>query len=184
MQGRGFGTAITAVVLLALTACNSVGPTSARKPGPSSGAFASPSPSHTPSPTASLSCDSIVSTTASSRLTSGGSVFTPDFATRMRDEGNELAAFLDLGGILCQWGYPDSDASTVLGYSLITDAQATAQKERLTAGGWVSAVNPDGSESWTTTDTERFLGNQPVYVFRPGNWRFVLDVSALSDFAL
>ncbi len=183
MRRSGFGTAIVALVVLALSACtySIQAPTSSPSPpGPS----ASAGPSLTPGPTASLACDTLVTPTALSRLTSGGSVFTEGFAKRMRDEGNELVAFLDLGGILCQWGYPESDASTVLGYSLITDAQAAAQKRRLTTEGWVAKVNPDGSENWTTTNTENYLGNEPVYVFRPGNWRFALDVSGLADFAV
>jgi hypothetical protein len=186
MRRSGFGTAITAVVLLGLTACAWGGPTSTSPTGTSAGPFASASatPSRTPTPSpAPLACDTLVTPAALSRLTSGGSEFTEGFATRMRAEGNELVAFLDLGGIVCQWGYPDSDASMVLAYSLITDAEATAQKQRLTAEGWVAAVNPDGSENWTKTDIDSYLGNRPVYLFRAGNWRFALDVSALSDFA-
>ncbi|WP_187270610.1 hypothetical protein [Lacisediminihabitans profunda] len=183
MRRSGVGTAIVALAVLALSACtwSAQTPTPPASPSVSS---ASPGPSLTPTPTASLACDTLVTPTALSRLTSGGSVFTEGFATRMREEGNELAAFLDLGGILCQWGYPESDASVVLGYSPITAAQAMAQKQRLTAEGWVAKVAPDGSESWTTTNTEKYLGNEPVYVFRPGNWRFALDGSALADFAL
>ncbi|MCU1556522.1 MAG: hypothetical protein JWN09_517 [Microbacteriaceae bacterium] len=151
--------------------------------GPSPSVSASPSsaPSESPTPVA-LSCENIVTPAAYTDLTTGENEFSYDFETRMREENNDLVRFLDYGGVACQWGHPNSDTVVVLAYSPITEEQAVAERQYLTDKGWKQSKQADGSDTWATPDLESYLGNQPTYVFRPGNWRYALDASSLPYF--
>jgi hypothetical protein len=102
----------------------------------------------------------------------------------MRDEGGDLVRFLDYGGVACQWGTEGSDASSVLAYAQVTEAQAQVERSYLVSQGWTQALQADGSEHWSPKSLDNYLGNTPRYEFRPGSIRYMLDVSSRDYFAM
>jgi len=171
---------------LLLSACATPSPTPTKKsPSPSPTSTASPSPSSTPTAAATAlptTCEALVTPAALVRLTTGGNQFFPDFQEKISGEPSDLNRFVDYGGFLCQWGPPASDAGIALGFSPITAAQAATERARLTAEGWTASTAADGSEVWRNGVDE--LGNETVYIFEPGIWKFALDAAAIEYFAV
>ncbi len=173
------------LILAGLTGCAS--PTidaPASTPEPSASASLPPAPSPTPT-RAPVTCQTLVTPTALQKLTSGGSEFTADFEEKVRSEPAVfgLRTFLDYGGIVCQWGFPNSDSVTVLAYSPLTVEQATLVRTNLLSDGWTPATQHDGSKIWTTTNLDSYMGYHPAYVVAAGSWRYVLDISAMGYLA-
>lgn len=171
---------------LALSACTSpAGTPTMETSSPPVTVTASPSPTSTPAdsaPALPTSCETLVTPEALVMLTTGGSEYFPDFEERISSEPSDLNRFVDYGGFLCQWGRPASDAGIALGFSPITAAQAATERARLTAEGWTASTAPDGAEIWTNGLDE--LGNESVYAFEPGIWKFALYVAGLDYFAI
>lgn len=154
---------------------------SSKKPATSSPTVPVPVASSTAG-TAALDCRTLVTSAAWVKLTSNGLDASPEFETKVRREGGDLARLLDLGGIACQWGYPGTDAAVVLGFAYITPLQATHERENLSSNGWVPSIQKDGRELWALANTENMLGNVPAYEFREGNVRFALDAESSFDY--
>ena len=115
-----------------------------------------------------LTCESLVDASSVAAYGSNGFTLTPpaDFATKMHNEGNPLAAFADYGGILCQWGIPSSDNVDMYAYSPITDANATTQKSALLGDGASAESHADGLLYHAFPDSE----DEAWYFFGPGYW--------------
>ncbi|MET4781704.1 hypothetical protein [Glaciihabitans sp. UYNi722] len=124
-----------------------------------------------------------MTTEASVAWTSDGSIYFPNFADRMRESHDSLEAFLDYGGVLCQWGRPNTDTGLVLAYSTITDSDSTLQKQQLSGSGWAMTKSGSGEERWSPVDLEGYLGLTPVYIFESGSWRYASDVGDLPKYA-
>lgn len=178
---------IVAIVMIALgtSACSSTPEAIEARPAPSTSTSRPSTPSPTPAKEP-VTCQTLVTPAALQKLTSGGSEFNEDFEGRVRGEPAVfgLRTFLDYGGLACQWGFPNSDSVTVLGYSPLTAGQAAIARTNLLSEGWTPATQADGSEIWTTTDLDSFMGYSPAYVFTAGSWRYALDASTLGYFAL
>jgi hypothetical protein len=143
-----------------------------------------PAPSTSPTPTnlTALTCDSIITSTARVQLNSHGNVPNPDFQEKVRAEGGDLAHLLNFGGVACQWGQDESDATFVLAFAFVTKSQAEQERAYLSANGWASSSQTAGSELWSPTTLDNYLGNVPAYEFRDGTIRYALD--AESSFGL
>jgi hypothetical protein len=92
---------------------------------------------------------------------------------RSPQPGEDQFPFVDLGGRACMWGLPQSDAFTWIAYSRITDAEATAQQDRLTSLGFSGSSTPEGTLfQWTqpagTPETEGRADQS--YLFSDGFW--------------
>ena len=110
---------------------------------------------------------------------SNGYGLTPpaDFATKMHDEGNPIAAFADYGGIICQWGIPNSDAVDMYAYSAITDGNAASQKSALLGEGASASTHADGQLFHLNPDSE----DEAYYLFGPGYWIWSYKDAAMID---
>jgi hypothetical protein len=172
-------------ITIGLTGCTPTTDTNTPPPTPKSTPTSSSSTSPTPARSTApkpLSCQNIVTPDALSGLTTSPWAYVEDFPDRMRQ--SEFAAFMDDGGVLCMWGYPNSDIVVILAYSPISDAQAAQQRKRLSDSGWESKTQPDGSERWTHVDESLNSLGTETYVFRAGNWRYASDIGYLSYLAL
>lgn len=117
-------------------------------------------------------------------LTSGGASENTQFAQKVRSEPNpQLNAFLDYGGIVCQWGDPAGEASCVLAESTITEAQKASQRAALMAQGWKQLSGSEGDEAWGLADLSTSTGNDPRTIFRGDKWIYALDESCLDYLA-
>jgi hypothetical protein len=97
----------------------------------------------------------------------------------MRAPGSQLYRFIELGGIACEWGHPNSDVAYDLASSPITDAQATVEKATLVGLGWIASPLP-GGELFTNLHEDVY---KPVYAFSAGRWRYALLETDLELFA-
>ena len=141
---------------------------------PSAVAVPVPVPSSTAKP-AELDCRTLVTPAAWTELTSNGFQPSEGFETKARSEGGDLARLLDLGGIVCQWGYPQSDATVVLGFAHVTPKQEALERAHLASHGWIASMKVDGRELWALATAEDTLGNVPGYEFRERYVRFALN---------
>ena len=99
----------------------------------------------------------------------------------MRVPGNQLYRFIELGGIACEWGHPNSDVLLDVATSPITDAQATGGKATLIQLGWSSSRASDGGEHFTKAAVDPLYA--PVYAVSAGRWRHALIEADLKFFA-
>jgi hypothetical protein len=83
-----------------------------------------------------VACDTLVDDADEAKYAAAGWVASPDYEQRAAEETWPTLAFVTYGGVLCQWGQPNSDAADMYGYSPITPAQAEAEKARLTSAGY------------------------------------------------
>ncbi|MET4704247.1 hypothetical protein [Frigoribacterium sp. UYMn621] len=113
-------------------------------------------------------------------VTTAPNEFVPDFTGRMRAPGSQLYRFIELGGIACEWGHPNSDVAYDLASSPITDAQATVEKATLVGLGWIASPLPGGGELFTNPHEDLY---KPVYAFSAGRWRYALLETDLELFA-
>ena len=73
-----------------------------------------------------------------------GFVQSEDFTRRMIEEGNAIARFATYGGVLCQWGVANTDASEVYAFSSLTADQAATEQARILSEGF-AATGPNGT---------------------------------------
>ena len=90
-----------------------------------------------------------------------------DFAERAVEQGWPTAAFVTNDGLLCQWGYPQSDASEYFGLSEITPEQKATEIARLVAEGYTVAPHADG-ELYVAPPVEG--GITVTYLFAGEHW--------------
>lgn len=139
-------------------------------PSPSDQAEPSPSPSTAP-PVSTVTCDSLLDEDTKATFaeySADGWAEAPDFAQRAIDEGNLVGEFVELGGVACQWGFPDSDSVYNYGYSAISAADATAIKERLVAEGAL-LTQEFGGDLYCYPDVSG-LGYEDCYLFLGTEW--------------
>ena len=133
-----FSIATPVLCFTLLTGCvsppHSATPSQSSSKNPATSSPTVPVPSST-AETAALDCRTLVTSAAWVELTSNGLDASPEFETKVRREGGDLARLLDLGGTACQWGYPGTDAAVVLGFAYITPLQATHERENLSSNG-------------------------------------------------
>lgn len=174
---RGAFLIIGVLLLAGCTATESPGLVRTAQPTPWPTTSASATPAGTPAAT----CENIVTASALTKLSSAPNDFFPEFTTRMRVPGSQLYRFIELGGIACEWGHPNSDVVFDLATSPITDAQAAVEKAALIQLAWVSSPAPDGGQYFTKAEVDPLY--LPVYAFSSGRWRYALLEADLELFA-
>jgi hypothetical protein len=130
-----------------------------------------PASTQTPAPTtapeaAEPACDTVLDRASLDAFASKEYRLSDDFARRAVDQGWPEAAFVTSGGLLCQWGYPQSDASEYYGLAQITPDEREAQTARLVAEGYDRQAHADG-ELFTGPLTE---GTTLHYLFAGDHW--------------
>jgi len=123
-----------------------------------------------PAPTAVANpadCTNVLDDASIATFESQEYVLSADFAERAIDQNWPLAAFVTNGGLLCQWGYPQSDGSEYFGLSEITPDQKTAEVARLEAEGYSLEPHADG-ELYVGPPIEGGINDN--YLFAGGHW--------------
>ena len=138
---------------------------------------ASPTPTPTPTPTAAATCENVLDAASIDAFASHGYTLSDDFVERGRDQGWPIIEFVDYGGILCQWGYANSDASEYYGLSKITPEGVATETARLTAMGFVREPHTAG-ELFIGPPTE---GIQEHYLFAGDHWFVAFSVTRLDE---
>jgi hypothetical protein len=128
---------VAAVTAVVLTGCT-ISDVPEAVPTASATASPTPTPEATPVAVAPETCDDLVDDETEAEFVETGYELTADYEQRAAAEGWPTLAFVTYGGLLCQWGYPASDASTIYGYSPITPDQAGSEKARLLASGFTT----------------------------------------------
>jgi hypothetical protein len=151
--------------------------------GPTGGPTTAPSDTPTLVPTAAqtptfvpqaFTCNTILPPTTLTIFTSKakqGFKLQPDFLSRMKNIGSNLVHFVDFGGILCQWSYPDTQPAINYGYSPITFDQASAERTALATNGYVESTDQYGIRV-SNPDKTNFPDN---YLFIDGYWFYASD---------
>jgi hypothetical protein len=174
----------TTVCVAALAVCLAgCAPTTAPvDPGPTPTAPAEPSGGPTSAPPvddepAAATCENVLDAASIDAFASHGYTLSDDFVERGRDQGWPIMAFVNYGGILCQWGYANSDASEYYGLSEITPEGVAAETARLTAEGFAREPHPAG-ELFIGPPTEGF---QEHYLFAGDHWFVAFSPSRLDE---
>jgi hypothetical protein len=112
-------------------------------------------------------CEDLVDDATLADYAAGGYTLSADFEQRAAVEGWPIRAFVAYGGLLCQWGYPASDASDAYGYAPITAEQAEEQRQGLLAEGFASSDALGGTVLQLASEyvTE-------YYLFVDGSWYY------------
>lgn len=105
-----------------------------------------------------------------------------DFAERMVEQSHPLARFIELDGLACQWGFPETDAVSVYAWSSISGADAAATESELVAEGYVAEPHPDG-RAYCMPPGEQSLGYDDCYLFGAADWFYSLERSQLGMLA-
>ena len=126
---------------------------------------AGPTTASSPSPAA-ATCENVLDAASIDAFASHGYTLSDDFVERGRDQGWPIVAFVDYGGVLCQWGVTDSDASEYYGLSEITPDGVATETVRLTAEGF-SREPHAGGELFIGQPTE---GIREHYLFAGDHW--------------
>ena len=176
--------ALTLVSLTLLVGCGQQAPsgtgTGAGTPDAPPTATAAPQPSATPDfDPAGYTCESILPPSFLDVFKArepDGFALQADFVERSRTYGGDLVAFVDLGGILCEWGYPAGGVRTSYGHSTITEAEADERLAALLSGGFVTQPDDRG----TLVVNARAESFPQTYLFVDGHW-FYASTPALLD---
>jgi hypothetical protein len=129
-----------ALVTALLAGCTSTGtPETGASPAPTPTTAPTSTPVTTPPADVPVTCEDLVDDATLADYAAGGYTLDADFEQRAADEGWPIHAFVTYGGLLCQWGYPASDASDAYGYGPITAEQAEEQREGLVAEGFTAS---------------------------------------------
>jgi hypothetical protein len=99
------------------------------------------------------------------------------FAKKLHDEGDPLAAFDTYGGVLCQWGYKNSDIVEMYAYSPISSSNATKQKTKLLNAGASAETHAGGQLFHVGADTV----DEAWYYFESGFWLWSYPDAARID---
>lgn len=153
---------------------------SAASPEASTPPVPSPTPIPTPAPTpqpfiapAAVSatrwaCEALLDAATIDEYLAAGFMFTEDFADRMVAEGQRIGLFVEYGGVVCQWGVPNSGDSVVYGQSSITEANAAAVVAGLVAEGYTREAAHGGELYCLVDDEERV--REDCFLFAGGDW--------------
>jgi hypothetical protein len=177
MTSRARLSAIVVVLALGLAGCTAV-PDMTATPAPTTAptVAATPAPTRPPAETvADPTCTTLLDTASIDRFAAHGYELSDDFEQRAAEEGWPLLAFVTNGGLLCQWGYPQSDASEFYGLSEITAEQQAAEIQRLTGEGYSRQPHGDGelfvgpsiegiNEHYFFADAHWFVGFSPARI--------------------
>jgi hypothetical protein len=147
------------VLVPALAGCTA-GPPGDSTPGPG------PTPAPSPAAGPLAECDDLVSGDDREKFQSAGWKFTDNFEQRMADEHSHLVDFVDYGGALCQWGYPNSDAAEVFAGAPIDKTQQAEQRGYLETQGFALDQH-NGADRYTLVVNDGF---EEVYLFVDGYW--------------
>ena len=168
-------TILAVAAALGLAAC-APSPADSGEPSPS----ASP-PSSTSTPTATpvaLGCDTLLDQASVDDFTAREYQLSDDFAQRAVDQGWPEAAFVTNGGLLCQWGYPQSDATEYYGLSELSADNTTTIEARLVSEGFTAEPHGNG---------ELFVGPksddrpQLFYLFAGDHWYIGFSATRIDE---
>ena len=135
-------------------------------------------PTTAPPPTpAAATCESVLDAASIDAFASHGYTLSDDFVERGRDQGWPIMAFVDYGGILCQWGLTNSDQSEYYGLSEITPEGAAEEIARLTAEGFTREPHAAG-ELYVAPPNE---GIREHYLFAGDHWFVAFSPSRLDE---
>ena len=101
-----------------------------------------------------------------------------DFAQRAVEQGWPEAAFVTNGGLLCQWGYPQSDASEYFGLSPLPAQNAATIAARLVAEGFALHPHADGDLYAGPVSDGR---PQLFYFFAADHWFVGFSVARIDE---
>jgi hypothetical protein len=118
-----------------------------------------------------VTCDSLIDDTYRTKYAAAGWVLTPDFEERAMRDTWEIRDFFVYGGLVCQWGVPNTDAADLYGYSPITPAQAETQQARLASEGF-TPTSALGGTVYGKPGNPDFLEYDQYYLFVDGAWYF------------
>ena len=137
---------LVAVLALGLAACGAspeLTATPSSTPSPVSTRTAAPT--STPAdPAAAATCTTALDAASIDEFAANDYELSDDFAQRAIDEQWPEAAFVTAGGLLCQWGFPNSDASEYYGIAELGTDEASALSARLVADGYTPEPYADG----------------------------------------
>lgn len=166
-------TTLAVAASLGLAAC-------AQSPADSAGPSASPtSPSPTPTATpVALGCDTLLDQASIDDFTGREYRLSDDFAQRAVDQGRPEAAFVTNGGLLCQWGYPQSDATEYYGLSELSADNTATIEARLVSEGFVAEPHGDGDLYVGPKSDDR---PQLFYLFAGDHWYIGFSAARIDE---
>lgn len=96
----------------------------------------------------------------------------------MVEEANPLARFVELGGLVCQWGFPETDAVSVYAWSPIASAVSITMQGDIIEQGYLAEPHPDG-RAYCRPPSEENLGYDICYLLGATVWYYSLERSQL-----
>jgi len=157
---------LAAILVLLLAGCAPSFPNIEVSTEPTNPTSATPEPT-TPSVAEPADCSNVLDDASIASFESQEYRISDDFAERAVEQDWPIAAFVTNGGLLCQWGYPQSDASEYFGLSKITPEQKAAEIARLVAEGYSVEPHVDG-ELYVGPPLEGDINDN--YLFAGGHW--------------
>jgi len=154
--------------------------TASPSPTPASPSPTRASPSSTPSPTAQpfiaptqvsatrWACEALLDAATIDRFAAAGYDFSEDFGDRMVAQGQRVGLFVEYGGVVCQWGVPDTGDSVVHGQSPISEAAASAVVAGLVDEGYTRETALGGDLYCLVGDEEG--ARESCFLFEGGHW--------------
>jgi hypothetical protein len=164
--------ALSAALVGAVAGCTAETPSAAPSTTPTP-APATTEPAETPSSLI-TECDDLVSPSDQKKYEAEGWALSDDFVQRMTDQKSHLVTFVDYGGALCQWGFPNSDATDVLAGSAIDDAHEAEQRAYLEAEGFTLDQHNGADRYIVTSDTFT-----EIYLFAGDYWFYGSSEAAI-----
>ncbi|MEO5921847.1 MAG: hypothetical protein ABIQ01_11970 [Pseudolysinimonas sp.] len=148
--------AVLTALLLVLTACGPGTPEPTKTPKPSASPTASATPTPTPEPApVAATCENIVSPATIAGFAAVGIQITPpaDFHAKLASEGNAMAVFFDVGGVLCQTGQ-GFGAYEIYGYGILSAAQFAPVRNQFVSEGYMEVEGDSGVGYEVPSDME------------------------------
>jgi hypothetical protein len=139
-------------------------PTSAASETPS----AVPEPTPTPTPESqTISCESVLNPDTIASWEGDGVTQNLNFVQKLNDEDLALKAFNDFGGIICQWGFANTGATAIYGYSKISRDDMITWQNHLGDDMGADVSVYAGNNLYTVNPAE-FAESTEYYLFNDG----------------
>lgn len=95
-----------------------------------------------------LTCDDLLSDDMRAHIAENadeGLAFREDYGEAMIEQGNVVGRFVELGGVACLFGYPDTDNIAAYGYSSIDATEIAEVQSTLQSQGYQPSGDPPAS---------------------------------------